>query len=164
MDAGSIPAASTSYPTRAEAFRLLFSPGNATHVGGNMRAGCCWSAIAAVLLAACAGTPFSWEDTARIQNGMTEADVVTILGNPRTRAQSGNVVILTWAFGTPAGAKAVAYRLVDGRVTNAASTVSGVFQQPPGGVLSEPPVEYKSEEYESMLNKAVEDARQAPSR
>src|SRR5688572_17277184 len=102
--------------------------------------------VVACILTACAGTPFSWEDTAKIHNGMTEADVVAILGEPRTRAQSGNVVILTWAFGTPAGGRAVAYRLVNGRVSNAASTASGVFQQPSGGVLSEAPVEYKSEE------------------
>lgn len=74
-------------------------------------------AVAFMLLASCAGTPFEWDDTKKIQNGMTEAEVTKILGHPYSRSQSGNTAILTWSYkgiGTPA--KAVSYSFKDGRV------------------------------------------------
>lgn len=77
-----------------------------------------WLVAAAAITAGCAaGTPFKWEDTAKIHNGMTEDEVVAILGKPYSRSQNGNVLIETWssasAFG---GAKAVSYRFADGKV------------------------------------------------
>ena len=71
-----------------------------------------------LLVAACAGTPFRWEDTAKVQNGMTESEVIAILGKPYARSQSGNITILTWSFATGLGsARAVSYRVVNGRVS-----------------------------------------------
>lgn len=72
---------------------------------------------AVIAVAGCAGTNFAWEDADKIKNGMTEAEVVEILGRPYLRQQSGNGVVLAWshasAFG---GAKAVSFRFVDGKV------------------------------------------------
>lgn len=70
-----------------------------------------------LFVAACAGTNFKWEDTERINPGMTEAEVVQILGNPYLRTQSGNMKMLTWSYASAfGGAKAVSYRFVDGKV------------------------------------------------
>ncbi len=68
-------------------------------------------------LCACAGTNFDWKDTERIKPGMTEAEVTAILGRPYSKTQSGNMTILTWSYATGfGGAKAVSYRLVNGKV------------------------------------------------
>jgi len=76
------------------------------------------AAAVLVLVTACAGTPFNWEDTAKIKDGMSEPEVVSILGRPYSRTQSGNRSTLVWSYaqGFGGGAKAVAYRFVDGRV------------------------------------------------
>lgn len=80
-------------------------------------------AILLLLLTACAGTPFRWEDAAKVQNGMTEAEVIAILGNPYSRSQSGNRSTLVWSFATGfgGGGKAVAYSFVNGRVVGNAT-------------------------------------------
>ncbi len=76
-------------------------------------------AAVATLAGCAAGTPFKWEDTAKIHNGMTEDEVVGILGKPYSRSQTGNVLVETWstasAFG---GARAVSYRFVDDKVVS----------------------------------------------
>jgi hypothetical protein len=73
-------------------------------------------------LCACAGTNFDWKDTEKIKPGMTEAEVTAILGRPYSKTQSGSMTILTWSYATGfGGAKAVSYRLVDGKV--AGSTI-----------------------------------------
>jgi outer membrane protein assembly factor BamE (lipoprotein component of BamABCDE complex) len=78
----------------------------------------------AVLLTACAGTNFKTEDVAKIHEGMTEAEVVTILGPPYQRVQTAGFTILTWSYAQAfGGAKAVSYRFVGGKV--AASTTVG---------------------------------------
>ena len=68
-------------------------------------------------LAACAVARPQWEDAAKVRNGMSEAEVMTILGTPFERAQSGNIATLTWnvdiSFG---GTRTVAFRLLNGRV------------------------------------------------
>jgi hypothetical protein len=73
-------------------------------------------------LAGCAGTPFEWEDTAKIHDGMTEDQVVAVLGKPYARAVNGRVTVLTYSYATGfGGAKAVSYRLVDGKVAGTAT-------------------------------------------
>lgn len=68
-------------------------------------------------LAACAGTHFRWEDTERIKPGMSEAEVISVLGEPYSKTQSGQTKILTWSYAAGfGGAKAVSYRLVDDKV------------------------------------------------
>jgi outer membrane protein assembly factor BamE (lipoprotein component of BamABCDE complex) len=79
--------------------------------------------LIAGLVVGCAGTPFQREDTQKVRSGMTEAEVVSILGNPYSRSQSGDRSVLTWsyadAFGTPA--KAVSYTFRGGRVIGAST-------------------------------------------
>lgn len=74
-------------------------------------------AVIVIMLSACAGTHFSWEDTEKITNGMTESQVVAILGAPYLRSQSGNTSKLVWSWATAfGGARAVGYTFVDGKV------------------------------------------------
>lgn len=78
----------------------------------------------AMVLFACAGTRFDWQDAERIKPGMTEAEVVSILGRPYSRAQEGRVTVLTWSYaGAFDGGRAVSFRLVDGKVAGS-STVN----------------------------------------
>lgn len=70
--------------------------------------------------AGCAGTPFKWEDTEKVRDGMTEQEVVAILGQPYSRTQSGKTRILTWSYSAAfSETRAVSYAFVDGRVTGA---------------------------------------------
>ena len=63
------------------------------------------------------GTPFRWEDADKVQNGMTEAEVVAILGKPYSRSESGDRAILIWSYtSSVGGSNAVAYRFLNGRV------------------------------------------------
>ena len=62
------------------------------------------------------GTPFSWADADKVENGMTEADVVAILGKPFSRRESGGDAILIWSYTVGEASSAVAYRFLNGRV------------------------------------------------
>jgi hypothetical protein len=75
--------------------------------------------VCVVGLAGCAaGTNFSWEDTERVHPGMTEQEVVAILGKPYTRQQSnGQTTKLVWAHaGAFSGPKAVSFTFENGKV------------------------------------------------
>lgn len=74
--------------------------------------------VATSILAACAGTPFSWEDTAKVKNGMSEAEVIAILGQPYQRVQAnGQTTLMTWSYATGfGGARAASYRFANGVV------------------------------------------------
>ncbi len=78
-----------------------------------------------LLLAGCAGTPFRWQDVDRVHDGMTEREVVAILGPPDSRSQHGNRLALGWAHVNPITTRirSVGFALVDGRVAGA--TTSG---------------------------------------
>lgn len=68
-------------------------------------------------LAACAGTPFEWDEAAKIHDGMTEDQIVSVLGKPYARSQQGAITVLTYSYASGfGGARAVSYRLVNGRV------------------------------------------------
>lgn len=63
------------------------------------------------------GTPFSWDDADKVQDGMTEAEVVAILGQPYSRRESGDSAILVWSYtSSVGGSNAVACRFQNGRV------------------------------------------------
>jgi len=56
-------------------------------------------------------TQFTWEDTIKIKNGMTNYEVISILGDPHTQAQFDNSYVLIWSYTTIWGAgKAVSYK------------------------------------------------------
>ncbi len=65
----------------------------------------------------CAGTNFRWEDTEKVKQGMTEEEVIAILGKPYSRVQFENRTRLVWTYATLiGGARAVAYTFVDGKM------------------------------------------------
>ena len=69
------------------------------------------------LLSACAGTNFSWDEVEKVKPGMSESEVIGILGKPTARKQSGDVVVLAWSHANAfTGAKAVSFKFVDGKV------------------------------------------------
>jgi outer membrane protein assembly factor BamE (lipoprotein component of BamABCDE complex) len=62
------------------------------------------------------GTPFRWEDADKVQNGMSVAEVIAILGEPYSRKESGEDSILIWSYTSGDSSNAVAYRFVKGHV------------------------------------------------
>lgn len=73
-------------------------------------------------LAPCGAVPFRWADVQRVRNGMTEAEVVRIIGPPCTRSQSGAIVVLGWSYMEYRGGITTATFMFEGGiVTNAQS-------------------------------------------
>lgn len=73
--------------------------------------------VTSAVMASCAGTPFKWEDTEKIHVGMSEDEVIAILGKPHSRTASNRLVICTWSFATAfGGARAVSYSFRDGKL------------------------------------------------
>lgn len=76
------------------------------------------SLLSIVLLTACAGTNFEWDNARQIKAGMTEQEVTNIMGAPYlVRSESGK---LTWVWSyanTFDGVKTVSVIFVDGKVT-----------------------------------------------
>lgn len=60
-----------------------------------------------LLLVACAGQPFRWSDFDRVKDGMSEQEVLQIMGKPSSRATNGNIKALGWGYANITGAKAV---------------------------------------------------------
>lgn len=79
------------------------------------------AALGLLLLAGCAGTPFRWQDVDRVHDGMSEPQVVAILGPPDSRSQVGNRLALVWVHVNPITTRirSVGFTLVDGRVVGA---------------------------------------------
>ena len=69
-----------------------------------------------ILVACGSGTPFSWEDTAKVKPGMTEAEVIAIMGKPFSRSESGSESTLIWNYASQDGSKAVALKFKNGRL------------------------------------------------
>src|SRR5690606_36989807 len=62
------------------------------------------AALLVLALAGCAGTDFRWEDTEKVHDGMTEAEIIAILGAPYQRVQAaGGMTVLTWSYATALG-------------------------------------------------------------
>lgn len=49
-----------------------------------------------ILISACAGTPFSWEDARKVQLGMNEDQVVEIMGRPSRVSSGPNGTTWVW--------------------------------------------------------------------
>lgn len=54
--------------------------------------------IALCLLAACAGTPFKWDDARKIKGGMSTQEVTTLVGTPNAVRSEGDVVRYVWVY------------------------------------------------------------------
>jgi len=81
------------------------------------------SLMLALLLAACAtvGRDFSFEDAQRIKLGMTEAQVVQIMGKPTNKSIDGTGELWMWIYvtstiGSPPNSKSFAVKIKNGEV------------------------------------------------
>lgn len=55
-------------------------------------------ALSALILAACAGTPFKWSAARQVQPGMTTAQVAQLVGPPNTVRASGETLTYVWVY------------------------------------------------------------------
>ncbi len=74
--------------------------------------------LLAILLTACAGTPFEWDNARQIKTGMTEQEVTALLGQPYMVKSQGQTLTWVWSYAdTFSGARSVAIVFKDGKVT-----------------------------------------------
>ncbi|KJH75328.1 outer membrane protein assembly factor BamE domain-containing protein [Pseudomonas sp. ES3-33] len=72
---------------------------------------------AALLLAACAGTPFTFGQANKVKIGMTEDQVYEIMGNPYSVVSKPDSQMWVWSHATAfGGAKSVSFEFKDGKV------------------------------------------------
>jgi outer membrane protein assembly factor BamE (lipoprotein component of BamABCDE complex) len=72
---------------------------------------------AALALAACAGTPFSFGQASKVKVGMTEDQLYEIMGNPYSVVSKADSQMWIYTHATAfGGAKSVSYELKDGKV------------------------------------------------
>ena len=77
-------------------------------------------ALLCTTLAGCYGTRFTWDDARRIQPGMTEQQVVAIMGNPMTVSATPYGAHWSWAYADSFGsARSFSVIMRDGRVATA---------------------------------------------
>ncbi|MHB0844759.1 outer membrane protein assembly factor BamE domain-containing protein [Stutzerimonas nitrititolerans] len=75
-----------------------------------------------VLISGCAGTNFSYDQARRVQVGMTESEVVRIMGSPYSVTSRGNEQMWVWSHANGFGAaRAVSFKFADGRVVEVPS-------------------------------------------
>jgi outer membrane protein assembly factor BamE (lipoprotein component of BamABCDE complex) len=74
--------------------------------------------LAALMLAACAGSPFQWSDVRRISPGMTPQEVTNIIGTPTSVAARGDVLRYVWVHvnGLTAASRTLALEFKDGKL------------------------------------------------
>lgn len=73
--------------------------------------------IVAVVLSSCAGSSFNWDQARSIKTGMTEAQLVDVMGKPYMVTARGDSQIWVYSHANAfAGAKSVSFILKDGRV------------------------------------------------
>ncbi len=83
-----------------------------------------FAAIAmAAILCGCAGTPFKWDNARQIKDGMTEEEVVALMGSPymvKTNPK-GQLWVWTYAdlYGISGGTRTLSLEMVDGKVVKA---------------------------------------------
>ena len=72
----------------------------------------------AIVLAACAGSPFQWADVRRISPGMTPQEVTNIIGTPTSVAARGDVLRYVWVHvnSLTAASRTLALEFKDGKL------------------------------------------------
>jgi outer membrane protein assembly factor BamE (lipoprotein component of BamABCDE complex) len=69
-------------------------------------------------LAGCAGTAFDWSSARQIKTGMTEQDVIAIMGDPYLVKSQNGAITWVWSYAEAfSGSKAVSVVFVDGKVS-----------------------------------------------
>lgn len=83
----------------------------------------CVAFLAALLIAGCAGTKFSYDQARKVQVGMSESEVVSIMGKPYSviSRPDGQVWVWSYANGMSGRSRAVSFLLKDGQVVKAPS-------------------------------------------
>ncbi|HFC8542723.1 TPA: outer membrane protein assembly factor BamE [Neisseria weaveri] len=80
--------------------------------------------LAAILLisflTACAGTNFKWDNARQIKQGMTEQEVVNLLGTPTMTTSRSDGLVYVWshANGMTGSVKSVSVVFQDGKVVS----------------------------------------------
>lgn len=78
------------------------------------------SAIAALALTGCAGTPFSWDSARQIQPGMSIEEVTNLVGPPLSVTAAAGRMTYVWSYAQAySGSRTLAVVFVDGKVTEA---------------------------------------------
>jgi len=71
-------------------------------------------------LAACAGTPFKWDDARKITEGMTTKEVTALVGAPNSVSSHGDSLIYVWVYVSSfSGSRTLTITFKDGKVTKA---------------------------------------------
>lgn len=77
-------------------------------------------AVAAALLVGCAGTPFNWDAARQIKPGMTEQQLVELLGRPYLVRSGPDGHTWVWSYADAfQGAKSVSVLIRGGQVVSA---------------------------------------------
>lgn len=73
---------------------------------------------ACLTLAACAGTPFSYDNARQVKPGMSEDQVYQLMGNPYRVVSRNGEQMWVYSFATALGnAKAVSFKMAGGHIT-----------------------------------------------
>jgi outer membrane protein assembly factor BamE (lipoprotein component of BamABCDE complex) len=77
-------------------------------------------AIAALcaVLAGCAGTPFDWSQAKQIRVGMTEAEIVALMGKPYLVKTQGDNQLWVWSYSGLTQTGVLSVPMKDGLVTS----------------------------------------------
>jgi hypothetical protein len=75
-------------------------------------------AALAAIIAGCAGTKFSFDRARQVTVGMSEAEVITLMGNPYSVSTLGDKELWIWSYanGVSGGSRTISFLLNDGRV------------------------------------------------
>lgn len=76
--------------------------------------------LAVVVVCACAGTPFQWDNARRLREGMTEQEVTALLGAPYLVKSEAGRVVWVWSYADSfAGVRTISVVFQGGRVIQA---------------------------------------------
>lgn len=74
-----------------------------------------------LILSACAGTPFKWDQARQIKEGMTTNEVTAIMGSPTSVTSRSDSLIYVWVHvnGLTAATRSMSVVFKDGKVREA---------------------------------------------
>lgn len=76
--------------------------------------------IAALLISACAGTPFEWDAARKIKAGMTVNEVTQLVGTPNNIRAQGETITYVWVYvDSFQGSRTLVIEFKDGKVLKA---------------------------------------------
>lgn len=76
--------------------------------------------LAAMLISACAGTPFEWDAARKIKSGMAINEVTSLVGTPNNVRAQGDTVRYVWVYvDSFHGSRTLAVEFKDGKVIKA---------------------------------------------